>query len=1089
MAPSKPYVCICLNRRFETQKALTLHENVCAIVAERDHIRYAPYRRKPRTQASASELSVTEPETKDNEYVDEDVIPTAEQGDPADDSIAEANTTTLEDAPRAASPVPPPSNTYPATCSRTRRLFEDYRDTFDALPEAPPPIPQDSAPIPSTSSRPARTRVHNATLEDYVDHNFAPEPQTEPSASTSVHDAIAPCPNLSTFYFLRWFWKGSNKSVASREELQDVLLRPDFNPADLAGVNLTAIDKKLAETPYTLQDHGGFDQADGWVKRSVPVQVPLRQKGPRGGSRSGHQILVPGLHSRSILDGIRKQFSHNDPTHVHFEPFKSLWVPPGKSKSEAQTLMGEIYNSPEMIEEYKEIQKLKISDTKCTLPRVPAAVMLGSDALQLGPFSTKKAWMLYMWLGNVSKYERLPMDLIHKMGTRSDMRMRAKTMRRDNLKRQKLIRQAQDLIYNQHKAVDNAEVEKLLQPESLVPTENAFSRRLYPFGFDFFKIFVVDLLHEIELGVWKLLLTHLLRILHSQGSNVVAEFNKRFREVPTFSNSTIRKFSEDVASLKRLAARDLEDILQCCMPFFKGLMPESIDSQVQHLLFTLAYWHGLAKLRLHTSATLKKLSEVTIQLGDELRAFQDATKGMEVLETPREFAARQRKAAARAQRHQTANAASVQVTRQVCKLNLNTPKFHAVGHYVSIIARYGTTDSFSTQSTELQHRKIKAQWHRTNMRDAISQMTRIGDIGDALDAIQDRLNKLNNPSSSNTNLSSSQELVDSSQAYGIGQSSRPEDALNIVFFVQDNCQEPCVKFFVLLLKQHLLSRITGVSEAFNLRDLEIVDDRMYTHATLHINYTSYDIRRQHDVVKPNSSCPFILLPNDTTNDSTHPFLYAKVLGIYHARVRFRNRPPRRMDFLWVRWLDYDDNHPGGWEHGHLDRVHYTQYRNDAELQDAFGFVDPRHVMRACHLIPDFSSGHAAHSVSLVCDNAKGDWQYYCVDRFVDRDMVMRYLGGGVGHLNQHTPIGEQTEYVLGGEDQELETEADESDADERLDKMDETGDRGDEEVTLSDREELDSDTGENCDDSDGPDTLEGDEAADEDDFIEDLYDL
>ena len=36
---------------------------------------------------------------------------------------------------------------------------------------------------------------------------------------------------------------------------------------------------------------------------------------------------------------------------------------------------------------------------------------------------------------------------------------------------------------------------------------------------------------------------------------------------------------------------------------------------------------------------------------------------------------------------------------------------------------------------ELQHWKIKAQWMRTNMREAVPQMTCIGDIGDALDGI------------------------------------------------------------------------------------------------------------------------------------------------------------------------------------------------------------------------------------------------------------------------------------------------------------------------------------------------------------------
>lgn len=37
--------------------------------------------------------------------------------------------------------------------------------------------------------------------------------------------------------------------------------------------------------------------------------------------------------------------------------------------------------------------------------------------------------------------------------------------------------------------------------------------RLSKFGFDVFSIFVPDFMHEIELGVWKNLFLHLLRIL------------------------------------------------------------------------------------------------------------------------------------------------------------------------------------------------------------------------------------------------------------------------------------------------------------------------------------------------------------------------------------------------------------------------------------------------------------------------------------------------------------------------------------------------------------------------------------------------
>jgi hypothetical protein len=46
-------------------------------------------------------------------------------------------------------------------------------------------------------------------------------------------------------------------------------------------------------------------------------------------------------------------------------------------------------------------------------------------------------------------------------------------------------------------------------------SQNAFSNRLQPLGFNFFEMLVVDLLHEFELGVWKALFIHLLRILEA----------------------------------------------------------------------------------------------------------------------------------------------------------------------------------------------------------------------------------------------------------------------------------------------------------------------------------------------------------------------------------------------------------------------------------------------------------------------------------------------------------------------------------------------------------------------------------------------
>jgi hypothetical protein len=58
--------------------------------------------------------------------------------------------------------------------------------------------------------------------------------------------------------------------------------------------------------------------------------------------------------------------------------------------------------------------------------------------------------------------------------------------------------------------------------------QNSFSDRLAPLGFDLFSMLVVDLLHEFELGVWKAVFLHLLRILESVNEDLLLELDHRY---------------------------------------------------------------------------------------------------------------------------------------------------------------------------------------------------------------------------------------------------------------------------------------------------------------------------------------------------------------------------------------------------------------------------------------------------------------------------------------------------------------------------------------------------------------------------------
>ena len=136
---------------------------------------------------------------------------------------------------------------------------------------------------------------------------------------------------------------------------------------------------------------------------------------------------------------------------------------------------------------------------------------------------------------------------MHKLGTHNDLRRRATTERVDDDDRRSKVDLVRKWIYEKGMSVTSVHVRRVLGSEALVPTrvsastlpnsrntidiffifQNAFSEKLSALGFDFYKMYLVDLLHEFELGVWRDIFKHLLRILYAHGSNAITELNQR----------------------------------------------------------------------------------------------------------------------------------------------------------------------------------------------------------------------------------------------------------------------------------------------------------------------------------------------------------------------------------------------------------------------------------------------------------------------------------------------------------------------------------------------------------------------------------
>lgn len=159
---------------------------------------------------------------------------------------------------------------------------------------------------------------------------------------------------------------------------------------------------------------------------------------------------------------------------------------------------------------------------------------------------------------------------------------------------------------------------------------------------------------------------------------------------------------------------------------------------------------------------------------------------------------------------------------------------------------------------------------------------------------------------------------------------------------------------------------------------------------MRINYTTYDVRRKQDTINPRTPHRDVMVLANNEDTSEHPFLYARVLGIFHANVVYTGSgsgssqaadyTPRRYYFLWVRWFELDPKvASGGWGPSKLDRLRFPPMKNS----DSFDFLDPADVVRSCHIVPTFRLGrcHKDHEKGLSHHaRDRMDWRGYYLNR-------------------------------------------------------------------------------------------------------------
>lgn len=176
--------------------------------------------------------------------------------------------------------------------------------------------------------------------------------------------------------------------------VKDVILAEDFDPKHLENFS---VKRNLRELDRD-EDGKKVTFPDDWIETDITINIPTKSKedGPQ-------PYTVPGFHYRPLVEVMRAAFADVQAQAFHLLPFKRLWKDPLDGHEER--VFDELYTSDAWLAAQDHIQKLP-REHGCSLERVIAGLMFFSDATHLANFGTAKAWPLYLYFGNLTKYAR-----------------------------------------------------------------------------------------------------------------------------------------------------------------------------------------------------------------------------------------------------------------------------------------------------------------------------------------------------------------------------------------------------------------------------------------------------------------------------------------------------------------------------------------------------------------------------------------------------------------------------------------------------------------------------------------------------------
>jgi len=217
-----------------------------------------------------------------------------------------------------------------------------------------------------------------------------------PDPAPSVFAPPYPFPNMTIYRLMSWMNSGSHLISKTKVShlIRDVILAEDFDCEHLENFS---VRRSLRELD---RDEKGRKVIfpDDWIETSVTINIPAKSK-----EDDPQRYTIHGFHYRPLVEVVCTAFADVQARAFHLLPFQRLWKDPLDGHQER--VFDELYTSDAWLEAQDSLQRLP-KEPGCSLEHVIAGLMLFSDATHLANFGTAKAWPLYMYFRNLTKYAR-----------------------------------------------------------------------------------------------------------------------------------------------------------------------------------------------------------------------------------------------------------------------------------------------------------------------------------------------------------------------------------------------------------------------------------------------------------------------------------------------------------------------------------------------------------------------------------------------------------------------------------------------------------------------------------------------------------